>query len=431
MTADVALRLGRALAHRFKGAGNGSRPRVVIGKDTRLSGYIFEQALAAGVCSMGADVWLCGPLPTPGIAFITKSMRADAGVVISASHNPFYDNGIKIFGADGYKLADQRELEIEQLIDGDMTCVEPDQFGKAQRIEDARGRYVEFCKSTYRGEPLGRLKVVLDCANGAAYQVAPLILEELGANLSRIGASPDGVNINLDCGSTSPQALIDTVLAEGADLGIGLDGDADRCLLVDAQGRKVDGDAILYILALARQARGELSGPVVGTLMSNFGLEQALAGAGIEFERTAVGDRYVLERMRETGAVIGGEPSGHILVRDRAQTGDGMVAALQVLSEMSLQQRSLSELCAGLEFMPQILLNVPCGDHSAKSLMQHTAVQSAVGDAEGQLAGSGRLLLRPSGTEPLIRVMAEAESEELARACADTVANAVRQAAQA
>ena len=332
MTPDIALKVGMATGLALL---NGDQQhRVVIGKDTRLSGYMIENALVAGFTAVGVNVFLLGPVPTPGVAMLTRSLRADIGVMISSSHNPYEDNGIKIFGADGYKLKDAREDEIEALLDDELACVGADAYGKAQRIEDARGRYIEFCKSTFRAESLAGMKIALDCAHGASYQVAPLILQELGAELISIGTRPDGTNINRDCGSTKPQRLQDAVVENNADIGVALDGDADRCLLVNRRGELIDGDAILYILARDRQRRGKLHGPVVGTLMSNYGLEQALARQDIAFERAKVGDRYVFERMLATQATLGGEPSGHVLVRDRAQTGDGIVTALQVLAVM-------------------------------------------------------------------------------------------------
>nr|MBV6628911.1 phosphoglucosamine mutase [Oceanococcus sp. HetDA_MAG_MS8] len=424
MTPDFVLRLGWALGTVLRQ--EYGQAQVVIGKDTRLSGYMLESALEAGLSAAGARSLLLGPIPTPAVSLLTTTFRAQAGIVVSASHNPFGDNGIKIFGADGYKLADAREQHIEALLAADLQCADAAEFGKARRIDDAAGRYVEFCKSTFKADSLSGLKVVLDCANGAAYQVAPLILQELGAKLVTLGTQPDGTNINHNVGSTHPQALQRAVVEQQADVGIALDGDADRCLMVDAQGRLVDGDAILFILARARQQRDELQGPVVGTLMSNYGLEQALSGLGIPLLRAKVGDRYVFEQMLAHEAQLGGEPSGHVLVRDRCRTGDGMVTALQVLTEMQLAQRPLADLCQGLECLPQVLINVRCEGHPPAEVMAAPRVRQAVEAANTALEGQGRLLLRPSGTEPLIRVMTEAAQQELAQAQAEAVAEALQ-----
>ncbi len=429
MTPDFVLRLGWALGTVL--AREQASPKVVIGKDTRLSGYMLESALEAGLSAAGARSLLLGPIPTPAVSLLTTTFRAQAGIVVSASHNPYEDNGIKIFGADGYKLKDAREDEIEALLDDELACVGADAYGKAQRIEDARGRYIEFCKSTFRAESLAGMKIALDCAHGASYQVAPLILQELGAELISIGTRPDGTNINRDCGSTKPQRLQDAVVENNADIGVALDGDADRCLLVNRRGELIDGDAILYILARDRQRRGKLHGPVVGTLMSNYGLEQALARQDIAFERAKVGDRYVFERMLATQATLGGEPSGHVLVRDRAQTGDGIVTALQVLAVMVNAGAELDTLCEDLEPLPQELVNVRCEGRVMAEILAHEDVLAAARGVEQRLEGRGRLLLRPSGTEPLVRVMTEAADAELARACAEEVAQAVRAAASA
>lgn len=424
MTPDFVLRLGWALGTVLRQ--EHGQAQVVIGKDTRLSGYMLESALEAGLSAAGARSLLLGPIPTPAVSLLTTTFRAQAGIVVSASHNPFGDNGIKIFGADGYKLADAREHQIEALLAADLQCADPADFGKARRIDDAAGRYVEFCKSTFQADSLAGLKIVLDCANGAAYQVAPLILQELGAKLVTLGVQPDGTNINHEVGSTHPEALQRAVREQQADLGIALDGDADRCLLVDAEGRLVDGDAILFILARARQQRRELRGPVVGTLMSNYGLEQALRALDVELLRAKVGDRYVFEQMRAHDALLGGEPSGHVLVRDRCRTGDGMVTALQVLTEMQWAQRGLAELCEGLECLPQVLINVRCEGHPPAEVLAAPRVRQAVDAANKALHGQGRLLLRPSGTEPLIRVMTEAQQPELAQEQAEMVAEALQ-----
>ncbi len=426
MTPDFVLRLGWALGTVLAAEGTSKHPKVVIGKDTRLSGYMLEAALEAGLSAAGARSYMLGVIPTPAVSLLTTTFRAAAGIVVSASHNPFHDNGIKIFGANGYKLADAQEREIEVLLEQDLQCAPEDGFGKAVRIDDARGRYIEFCKSTFRADSLKGLKIVLDCANGASYYVAPRILEELGADLVVLGDEPNGLNINDGVGSTKPAALQAAVREHAADLGIALDGDADRCLLVNRHGELVDGDAILYVLAQARAARGELEGPVVGTKMSNFGLELALNSAGIGLERADVGDRYVFERMQQTGALLGGEPSGHILVRDRARTGDGLVSALQVLAEVRQANRPLEQLLQGLHLLPQVLINVRVEGQNPKELLAHPQVQQSVEATEAQLKGRGRLLLRASGTEPLIRVMTEADDDTLARQCAQQVADAVK-----
>lgn len=426
MTPDFVLRLGWALGTVLAAEGAGQHPKVVIGKDTRLSGYMLEAALEAGLSAAGARSYMLGVIPTPAVSLLATTFRAAAGIVVSASHNPFHDNGIKIFGADGYKLADAQEREIEALLQQDLQCAPEDGFGKAVRIDDARGRYIEFCKSTFKAESLSGLKIVLDCANGASYYVAPRILEELGAELIVLGDEPNGLNINDGFGSTKPAALQAAVREQQADLGIALDGDADRCLLVDSQGQLVDGDAILYILARARLARGELKGPVVGTKMSNFGLELALQSAGVVLERADVGDRYVFERMRQTGSMLGGEPSGHILVPDRARTGDGLVAALQVLAEMRHANCSLDQLLSDLTLLPQVLINVRVAGSNPRELLAHPRVEESARAAQQALEGQGRLLLRASGTEPLIRVMVEANDDGLAQRSATDVANSVQ-----
>lgn len=425
MTAEFVLRLGMALGRTLRR--HSSRPLVVIGKDTRLSGYMLESAMESGLSAAGCNVLLLGPMPTPGVAYLTQTFRAQAGVVISASHNPFQDNGIKLFGHDGYKLSDTLELEIEAAIDGELSCVDPEEFGRAKRVDDAAGRYIEYCKSTFRGGSLKALRIVLDCANGAAYHVAPHVLRELGAEVEVIGGSPDGININTDCGSTKPAALQKAVIDHAADLGVALDGDADRCMLVDDRGDLVDGDEILYIIARARQARDRLKGPVVGTLMSNLGIENALAAQNIAFVRAQVGDRYVLEQMHQHGSLLGGESSGHIICLDRSTTGDGTVAALQVLSEMTRTGQSLRDLLEGVDKYPQQMINVKLdGTRAAVEIMQAEAVTEALASIESELGEAGRVLLRPSGTEPLIRVMAEgrdgAQIEQAVRKLAGVVA---------
>lgn len=422
MTPDFALRLGWAAGSVL---GKGDAARVLIGKDTRRSGYLFESALEAGFAAAGVEVDLLGPLPTPGVAYLTRALRASAGVVISASHNPHYDNGVKFFGADGGKLSDAIEASIEALIDAPLVCVAPERLGRARRIDDAAGRYIEFCKGTF-GEPhLKGLRLVVDCANGAAYRVAPAVFEELGADVIVLGDRPDGFNINEGVGSTHLATLQKAVIEAGADLGIALDGDADRCLMVDAQGREIDGDQILYVIACAMQAAGDLQGPVVGTQMSNLGLEQALTARGIAFLRSAVGDRYVMELLRSSGGILGGESSGHTICLDKTTTGDGLVTALQVLKAARRAQRSLAELVDGMSRFPQILINVPVQGRAADTVGAG-AVQAAEQASRQRLGARGRILLRASGTEPLVRVMVEADDRALAEHEASTVADAVR-----
>jgi phosphoglucosamine mutase len=426
MTSETALRLGRACAHVFRDGGR--RHRVLIGKDTRLSGYMLESALTSGVCSMGVDVVLVGPLPTPGIAFMTRSLRADAGVVISASHNPYEDNGIKFFSRDGHKLPDALEAEIEDLVaSGRIDHVRPtaDAIGKAFRADDAVGRYVEFAKSTFPRElTLAGLRVVVDCANGAAYKVSPEVLRELGAEVTVLNAQPDGRNINLGCGSVHPEVVCAAVRRAKAHVGLTHDGDADRVLFSDERGRLVDGDQTLAICALDLQARGLLAGgTVVGTVMSNYGLELALRRSGIALERTPVGDRYVVEAMQRLGAVVGGEQSGHIIFSGHQTTGDGIVTALQVLAVMQRTGRTLSSLAAAMPRLPQVLINVPTQRRVAVESVP--ALRDAVARAEASLAGRGRVLVRASGTEPKMRVMVEGrqrrEAEGVARALARVV----------
>jgi len=424
MTPDFVLRLGWA-AGRVLGRAPGAR--VVIGKDTRRSGYVFESALEAGLAAAGVEVDLLGPLPTPGVAYLTRVMRARAGLVISASHNPHHDNGVKFFGPDGGKLSDDVELEIEALLEQAMVCVEPEHFGRAKRIGDAPGRYIEFCKATFGERTLAGVKLVVDCAHGAAYRVAPAVFEELGAEVVVIGDRPDGLNINQNCGSTHLSALQSMVLKRGAHLGVALDGDADRCLLVDAAGQEVDGDQILFAIAKSRAAAGELKGPVIGTLMSNLGLEQALKGLGLEFARAKVGDRYVMEMLRARGGMLGGETSGHMLCLDKATTGDGIVTALQVLTAMVREGRSLAELIAGMKRYPQRLINLKVSG-TAGAIIESDIVRTAEKQAQGRLGEQGRTLLRASGTEPLIRVMVEAEDEGVANREAEFLADRVRAA---
>ena len=412
MTAEVALRLGQAAGLLFT-RGN-HQHRVIIGKDTRLSGYMLEPALTAGFIGAGMDVTLAGPLPTPAIAMLTRSLRADLGVVISASHNPFEDNGIKLFGPDGAKLSDATEAEIEALMGEDLSSrlAPPSSLGRASRLVDAAGRYIEAVKASLpRRLRLDGLRIVLDCANGAAYRVAPAALWELGAHVIPLGVTPDGFNINKNCGSTVPENLSAAVLQHGAHLGIALDGDADRVILADEHGEIVDGDQVLALIARAFQAEGRLTGGgIVATVMSNLGLERYLQSLGLVLHRTKVGDRYVAEAMRERGINLGGEQSGHVILSDFATTGDGLTAALQVLSVLVREGKPASETCRVFKRLPQRLRNVRYSGISPLSLR---VVQSAIQSAEVKLAGKGRLLIRASGTEPLIRVMAESENEEL------------------
>lgn len=426
ITPELALKIGQAAGLIFqRGA---YRHRVVIGKDTRLSGYMIENALVAGFTSVGMDVTLFGPLPTPAIGMLTKSMRADMGVMISASHNAFADNGIKLFGPDGYKLSDADELAIEALIDGDVPLANAPDIGRARRIEDARGRYIHFAKATFPDDlRLDGLKVVVDCANGAAYQVAPSALWELGADVIAIGVNPNGKNINDQVGSTAPQVLCETVVASGAHIGIALDGDADRLIVVDETGRVIDGDQLMAVIASGWAREGRLgNGGLVATVMSNLGLERHLAAQGIKLIRTAVGDRYVLEAMRAQGYNVGGEQSGHIILSDYATTGDGLVAALQILAELVRTGQPASELLHRFDPLPQLLKNVrfrggkPLDDDSVKAV---------IADAERELEGKGRLVIRPSGTEPVIRVMAEGEDAPQVEAVVDRICDAVKVAA--
>ena len=404
ITADFVLKLGWAAGKTFSPSGGGN---ILIGKDTRISGYLFESALEAGLASAGVHVTMLGPMPTPAVAYLTRAVSADAGIVISASHNPFSDNGIKFFSSEGRKLPDEVELEIERLIDEPMTTVASADLGKADRMNDAVGRYVEFCKTTFpKSLNLKQMKLVVDCAHGATYKIAPAVFQELGAQVIAIGCSPDGLNINEGFGATSPEALAERVVQEGADLGIALDGDGDRLVMVDHLGEVVDGDELLLIIALHQQAKGLLTGGVVGTLMSNLGLEVALKDRGIAFARAQVGDRYVVAKLLQEGWHLGGEGSGHILCLDQATTGDGVVSALQVLRAITDQGKTLADLKTAMTKFPQVMINVPA--NSAK-VMENNAFQSAVRDVDAVLGDKGRVLLRPSGTEPLIRVMVEGE----------------------
>ncbi len=426
MTAELAMRVGQAAgAHFLRGD---HRHRVVIGKDTRLSGYMMESALVAGFTSVGMDVIQVGPLPTPAVAMLTKAMRADIGVMISASHNPYQDNGIKLFGPDGFKLSDKDEAAIEAMLDKPPRLAQAESIGRAQRIEDARGRYIHAVKSSFPEDlRLDGLRVVVDCAHGAAYVVAPMALWELGADLITIGDKPDGTNVNDGVGSTAPEALQKKVLETRADIGIALDGDADRLIIVDERGRIVDGDQIMALIATSWQRRGLLQGGgIVATVMSNLGLERYLDAAGLTLFRTAVGDRYVLEAMRRDGFNVGGEQSGHLILSDYATTGDGLMAALQVLAELVVSRKPASELLRCFEPLPQKLQNVR---FKAGAPLETEAVKAAIATAEAQLAGTGRLVIRKSGTEPLIRVMAEGEDPGLVQQVVDDVCEAVRRAA--
>ncbi len=427
MTPDVAMRVGMAAGSFFKRGDHVHR--VVIGKDTRRSGYMFEPALAAGFTAAGMDVIMVGPMPTPAIAMLVKSLRADLGVMISASHNPHHDNGLKFFGPDGYKLSDAQEIAIEELIDGDLTsCLAaPDQLGAAKRLEDARGRYIEFAKATVpAGLTFDGIKVVLDCANGAAYKVAPTVLWELGAEVIPMGVSPDGFNINDECGSTHPEAMCKRVVTEGADIGVALDGDADRLILCDENGAIIDGDQLMALITRSWCKRGLLKGGgLVTTVMSNLGLERLLTSEGLTMERTAVGDRSVVERMRSGGYNVGGEQSGHIVLNDFSTTGDGLVSALQVMTEIKQRGCTTSQACAQFEPVPQLLKNVR---YSGESPIDHPDVLRAIAAAKVELKECGRLLIRKSGTEPLIRVMAESDSQSQITRIVDDICAALESA---
>ena len=428
ISADFMLKLGRAVGVVLASQGH-VRPKVLIGKDTRVSGYMFEAALEAGLVAAGADVGLLGPMPTPAVAFLTRSLRADAGIVISASHNPHHDNGIKFFSADGEKLSDETELAIEQELELEFTTVASERLGKAIRVADAVTRYAEFCKSTVAEDfSLRGMKIALDCANGATYQVAPKVFSELGAQVTTIGDRPDGFNINRAVGSTHPQALQLAVLEQGADIGIAFDGDGDRVQLVDRNGEIADGDDILYVLAHAWHANGQLEGPVVGTLMSNYGLQLALGKLDVPLIRANVGDRYVLQQMKQNQGNLGGETSGHILCLDRATTGDGIVAALAVLEALKQSGQDLSEARRGLQKMPQTMINVRAD--GAREALDGDAVREALAEIEQALAGRGRVVLRASGTEPVVRVTVEAADEAEVRQLAERLADVVKSSAE-
>ncbi len=426
MTPELAMKVGMAAGTHFLRGKH--RHRVVIGKDTRLSGYMVENALVAGFTAVGMDVVQFGPIPTPAVAMLAHSMRADLGVMISASHNPYYDNGIKLFGPDGYKLSDADEAKIEALLGGDIALAASEHIGRARRVEDARGRYIHAVKSSFPADlRLDGLRIVVDCANGAAYQVAPSALWELGAEVIAVGVTPDGTNINDGCGSTAPLLLQETVLSAGADIGIALDGDADRLIVVDENGVIVDGDQIMALIAANWAREGTLrGGGLVATVMSNLGLERFLSDKGIALERTKVGDRYVLERMRSGGFNVGGEQSGHMILSDYATTGDGTIAALQVLAALVRSGKPASELLHQFDAVPQLLKNVR---FSGGKPLDHEDVKKTIAQAEAELQGSGRLVIRPSGTEPVIRVMAEGDREEQVRDVVDRICAAVEKAA--
>ncbi|GAB3418983.1 MULTISPECIES: phosphoglucosamine mutase [Erwinia] len=422
ITPDFVLKLGFAAGKVL--ARHGSK-KIIIGKDTRISGYMLESALEAGLAAAGLSAAFTGPMPTPAVAYLTRTFRAEAGIVISASHNPFDDNGIKFFSTEGTKLPDDVEEAIEAEMEKPITCVESAALGRASRIVDAAGRYIEFCKGTFPSElSLNGLKIVVDCANGATYHIAPNVLRELGATVIAIGVQPDGMNINKECGATDLRLLQERVLAEKADVGLAYDGDGDRIMMVDHLGQKVDGDQILYLIAREGLRQGQLRGGVVGTLMSNMGLELALKQLGIPFARAKVGDRYVLEKLKEKGWRLGAENSGHVILLDKTTTGDGIVAGLQVLTAMVRNHMSLHDLCSGMKLLPQILVNVRfSGSHDP---LEDATVKAVTAEVEAELKGRGRVLLRKSGTEPLIRVMVEGEDEAQVTALAHRIADAVK-----
>jgi phosphoglucosamine mutase len=422
ITPDFAMHLGYAAGKVLAEEGHSM---VLIGKDTRISGYMFESALEAGFSAAGIDIGLLGPMPTPAVAYLTRTLRAGAGVVISASHNAYHDNGFKFFSAEGKKLPDTWEQKVEALLDAPIQTVDSSKLGKARRVDDAPGRYIEFCKSSVPMKfSLNGLRLVLDCANGAAYATAPHVFEELGAEVITVGREPDGLNINLEVGSTYPEKLAKLVSEYRADLGVALDGDGDRCIMVDGEGAVVDGDLLLYIIAISRQQSGELHGPIVGTLMTNLGLEHAFQKKSIPFMRAAVGDRYVLELLQQHDGTIGGESSGHLLCLDRTSTGDGIVSALQVLYEVVESGKTLAELTAEVQRYPQKMINVRLRDCKVKST---ATIERAVADVEQRLGERGRVLLRPSGTEPLVRVMVEGQDATEVNALTEELAGVVMQ----
>lgn len=425
ITPDFVLKLGWAAGRVF--ARGGEHQTVLIGKDTRISGYMFESAIEAGLSAAGVNTQLLGPMPTPAVAYLTRTFRAQAGIVISASHNPYHDNGIKFFGPDGMKLPDAVEQAIEAELDRPLTTVESSGIGKASRLTDAAGRYIEFCKSTIAGGvDFEGTKVVVDCANGSAYHIAPHVFEEIGATVIAIGVQPNGLNINDGVGATNPERLRSTVLAECADFGVALDGDGDRVIMVDHKGEVVDGDEILYIIANSRRSRGELKGPVVGTQMSNLGLEHALNKLGLEFKRAAVGDRYVMEMMLRCGSSLGGETSGHVICRDRISTGDGVVSSLQVMEAIRYTGNTLYDLKQGMQKYPQCLINVKVRNFVDLEKME--AIQRLKNNLQRELDGRGRILIRSSGTEPLIRVMVEGIDGHQVKIAADSLATAITEA---
>jgi phosphoglucosamine mutase len=427
MTVDFIMKLGWAAG---KVLSQSSHGQVVIGKDTRISGYMFESALEAGLAAAGLDVLLLGPMPTPAIAYITQSQRASAGIVISASHNPYHDDGVKFFNGDGFKLPDETELQIEAMLEQSLVMVEPERIGRATRMDDAKGRYVEFCKSSIDFHTsLRGMKLVIDCANGATYHIAPAVFRELGAEVIEIGTSPNGMNINHQVGALHPENMRTHVLENGADMGIAFDGDGDRVMMMDAHGDVKNGDQLLFIIARARLASGKLDGGVVGTVMSNLGFEHALLESGIPFERAAVGDRHVMEKLVQNNWQLGGESSGHIICLDKTTTGDGIIAALQVLASLIAKDQTLTEACSDMAVYPQTMINVPIT--RPLDLNQSPQVQDAMLAAENELAQTGRVLLRPSGTEPLIRVMVEGRDAGQVEDLAVRLAKTVGEAAQA
>ena len=424
ITSDFFLKLGWAAGRVFASEGHGF---VLVGKDTRISGYMFESALEAGLTAAGVDTRLLGPMPTPGIAYLTRTLRAQAGVVISASHNPYYDNGVKFFSVQGTKLPDDIEQKIERYLDAPMTTVDSSKLGKAKRLVDAAGRYIEFCKASVPTRlDFSGMRIVLDCAHGATYHIAPHVFSEVGAEVVTIGAEPDGLNINDECGATKPEKLAATVLDYRADFGIALDGDGDRLVMVDHKGEIVDGDELIYIIAKSRLNAGQMTGPVIGTLMTNLGMEHGLKQLGLDLIRANVGDRYVMEMLTEHKGILGGENSGHIICLDRTTTGDGIIAALQIMAEMQDTGKSLHELKSGMQKYPQVLINV----RTAKKMNpeQDELIQKSVKAVEKKLGDNGRVLLRASGTEPLIRVMVEGQQEDLVKNYANQIADDVKKA---
>lgn len=429
ITPTTVLKLGWALGNVLIES-NSSRSKVIIGKDTRVSGYLLESALEAGLSSAGVDISLLGPMPTPGIAYLTRTARAQAGIVISASHNSYQDNGIKIFSPDGEKLPDEIEMRIESFMDKPIKTVSSKELGKAERYQDAAGRYIEFCKSTIPHRlSLKGIKLIVDCANGAAYHIAPDVFLELGADVVALANRPDGFNINKECGSTNLEHLRQAVIENRADIGVALDGDGDRVILVDADGETVNGDEILYILGVSRQRANRLNGGIVGTLMTNYGLEKACRKLNIPFERTQVGDRYITNSLRQYGWSLGGETSGHIICLDKSTTGDGIIAALEVLHEMISTGQPLSELKSGLDIYPQHMVNVSINEHQDKpkfDVNNNIDVQKAVSEANDELADNGRIVLRPSGTEPVIRVMVEGDNSTMVAKLSNSIAKTVK-----